>query len=92
MARAGMSRREIAEARGLTPGTINTHLQRHILSGALALEDFVAPELIDRIEKKMLEFPATTDWETRRKSLPDVDAYDISLVFRTRVLKTPSKQ
>ena len=92
MARAGMSRREIAEARGLTPGTINTHLQRHILSGALALEDFVAPELIDRIEKKMLEFPATTDWETRRKSLPDVDAYDISLVFRTRVLKTPSKK
>jgi ATP-dependent DNA helicase RecQ len=58
MFRSGSSVEQIAEERGLSPNTIETHLVRFIPTGEVRLAEIVAEEKIEPIRKAILELNA----------------------------------
>ena len=58
MFRSGLSIEEIAEERGLSPNTIETHLIKFIPTGEVRLSELVAEEKIEVIRNAILELNA----------------------------------
>jgi ATP-dependent DNA helicase RecQ len=56
MFRGGIPIRQIAALRGMSPGTIETHLLRFIPTGEVRLEQFVQPEKIEQIKNALAQF------------------------------------
>lgn len=80
--RQGLNREEIAAMRGLTPSTINSHLNRFIKSGEIKITDILEPGQIKRISDALQQFHEKVDWDRMVELLPDVSRHDMYLVYQ----------
>lgn len=81
----GKNPQQIAEERGLTVGTIYSHLERYIESGKVSMNDLVTAEHADRIKNYLMEnprTPTTTLTEIREAIGEDVGFNEIRLVLK----------
>ena len=84
MFKNGFSIAEIAEARDLAKGTIETHLVRFIPSGEILLEEIVPEEKIEAIREAAIKFSDSGSISTVREFLGEDYSYgEIRAVLAT---------
>ena len=80
--KAGKSIREIAIERGLTTGTIESHLIQYIATGEISVFDLVSKLKTAVIIQHILENPGTTTNELKSILSDDVSYFDIRAVHQ----------
>jgi ATP-dependent DNA helicase RecQ len=79
--KAGIAIPEIATARGLAVGTIESHLGRFVQSGELKMEQLVSKEKIELIESALADYHESSITPLKNKLGSDVSFGEIRLVM-----------